>query len=77
MKRQTKLTTEQQHEHAAELHTHSQSAQEFATVEEMLRRDAAQTVVPPEIEQRLQKSARDLPAPKASWWKRWFGGTSL
>jgi anaerobic selenocysteine-containing dehydrogenase len=43
--------------------------------EEMLRYDAAQTAVPPEIARRLQKSVGDLPAPKPGWWKRLLGGT--
>ncbi len=77
MKRQTKLnSTEQQQQHAAEQQAQQPSALEFATAEELLRYDAANTAVPDAIAQRLQKSAGDLPAPKLSWWKRLFGGTS-
>ncbi len=75
MKRQTKFTSEQQQQHAAE--TQSQNQQiphEFATPEEALRFDAAQTVVPPAIAQRLRESAASLPPPNRSWWKRFFGG---
>ena len=75
MKHQTKLSEEQQSRQVgAEQQTQQPSAREFASVEEMLRYDAAHTVVPPEIARRLEKSTGDLPAPKPSWWKRLFGG---
>jgi hypothetical protein len=74
MKHRTKLSEEQQQEHAVEQQTQSQAAREFANAEELLRFDAAQTVVPPGIAQRLQKSAADVPAPKVSWWRKFFGG---
>jgi hypothetical protein len=76
MKRQTRLTTEQQQQQAAEHQTNQQSGREFATAEELLRFDAAQTVVPPAIAQRLQKSSAELPKQKPSWWKRFLGGTN-
>lgn len=75
MKHQTKLSQEQQQQHAAGQRTQQQAAREFANAEELLRYDAAHTTVPPVIAQRLQKSTGDLPRPKTSWWKRWFGGT--
>ena len=75
MKRHMKLTSEEQQHPAAGQKTQSQSAHEFATVEEMLRHDSAHTIVPPEIASRLQKSTGDLPPPNRSWWKRIFGGT--
>ena len=76
MKHQTKLTQEQQSQQiSTERQTQASGAREFASPEEMLRYDAAHTTVPPEIAQRLQKSTGDLPKPKASWWKRWLGGT--
>ena len=56
MKQQSKLSAEQQQQHAAEQQTQSQSAREFATAEELLRYDAAHTTVPPDIARRLQKS---------------------
>ena len=74
MKQQSKLSAEQQQQHAAEQQTQSQSAREFASAEELLRYDAAHTTVPPDIARRLQKSAADLPAPKTTWWQRLFGG---
>ncbi len=75
MKQQTKLSEEQQQQ-AQQLGNkqQAQSAREFANAEELLRYDAAHTTVPPEIARRLQKSTADLPPPKMSWWKRWFGG---
>jgi len=51
-------------------------AQEFASAEEMLRVDAAQTQVPPVIVQRLNESISREPRPVAPWWKRWLGGTT-
>ncbi len=74
MKRQTKLTTEQQQQHAAEEHAQSQAVHEFASVEEMLRHNAIHTPVPPSIEQRLKKSTAGLPPQKQAWWKRFLGG---
>ena len=73
MKQQTKITGEQQQ--AAELQTNQQSGREFATAEELLRFDAKQTIVPPAVAQRLQKSSAELPKQKPSWWKRFLGGT--
>ncbi len=74
MKHQSKLSQEQQAQLAGtEQQAQSTGAREFASVEEMLRYDAAHTPVPPDIAQRLQKSTGDLPAPKTSWWKRLFG----
>jgi hypothetical protein len=76
MKRQTRLTSEQQQQQAAEHQTNPQSGREFATAEELLRFDAAQTIVPPAIAQRLQKSSAELPKQKPAWWKRFLGGTN-
>jgi len=51
----------------------AQQARDFASTEELLRYDAAQTAVPAIIAQRLAKSAEGLPRPKKSWWARLFG----
>jgi hypothetical protein len=48
------------------------NAKEFSTVEELLREDAAQTVVPPEIAVRLKESIAKLPKPTTSWWRKFF-----
>ena len=76
MKRQTKLTPQEQEQvAAAQQQTQSSSPQEFASVEEMLRHDALHTPVPPNIEHRLADSVSQLPAPPArGWWRRFFGG---
>ncbi len=75
MKQQTKLSEEQQQQQTAEQRSQSQSAREFANAEELLRYDAAQTAVPPEIARRLQQSAGGLPPRRTAWWKRLWGGT--
>jgi len=74
MKQQSKLKSDQQQQHTAEHGMEQQqAAREFATVEEMLRCDAAQTTVPAGIAQRLQKSSADCPKPARPWWQRLFG----
>jgi hypothetical protein len=73
MKQQIKLTPKQ--EHVAEHNAQAHAAKEFSNSDELLRFDAAQTIVPPEIAVRLQKSAGQIPPPPArSWWKNLFGG---
>jgi hypothetical protein len=49
---------------------------EFASAEEMLRHDAAQTPVPEAVKSRLAESIEKEPRPAAStsWWRRMFGG---
>jgi hypothetical protein len=55
--------------------TQPSSACEFASVEEMLRRDARDTPVPPAIVRRLEQSVSQLPpSPKRRWWRRILGG---
>jgi hypothetical protein len=75
MKRQTKLTQKEQEQLAAEQQqTQSSSAQEFASVEEMLRHDALHTPVPPTIAHRLEESVKDWPPSAArAWWRRLLG----
>lgn len=76
MKRQTKLNSEQQQEQAAEQHAQQQTpAREFSSAEELLRFEAANTVVPASVAKRLQRSTENLPSPKPSWWRRFFGGS--
>ncbi|MGA2854145.1 MAG: hypothetical protein ABSE90_08455 [Verrucomicrobiota bacterium] len=75
MKQQTKLDQKQEQEHVAEQQTQAQAAKEFSNPDELLRFDAAQTAVPSEIAQRLQKSAANIPPPPLrKWWKNLFGG---
>jgi hypothetical protein len=75
MKHQSKLTSRQSEQEQQISHQESQqhSAQEFATVEAMLRHDAVQTSVPPNIAHRLQKSTGQVSPSGRSWWQRWFG----
>lgn len=78
MKRQHKLTSQQQAEElqqAAAQHQAQQTpAREFGTVEEMLRHDSLHTPVPPNVAIRLQKSIGPAAASPA-WWRRFFGGS--
>jgi hypothetical protein len=75
MKRQTKLTPQEQEQLAAQLQqAQSSGALEFSSVEDMLRHDALHTPVPPAIAARLEESVKQLP-PSSSrgWWRRFFG----
>jgi hypothetical protein len=76
MNPQKKVTIQQQAEETQQAHqqTAGSDAIEFATVDELLRHDASHTPVPPEIEQRLEKSISPLPAAqRRAWWRRIFG----
>ena len=53
-------------------HNQQQTPHEFDNAEEMLRFDAKQTPVPPEIKERLKQSEAEEPVPKKSWWRRFF-----
>ena len=72
MKEQSKFSRKQ--EHVAEQTAQARAAKEFASSDEALRFDAEHTVVPPEIAERLKKSAANLPPsePPRSWWKNLF-----
>jgi hypothetical protein len=76
MNQQSKFSRQQQQsEHLTGAQQNQQQAgHEFASADEMLRFDAANTAMPVELEQRLKKSAGDLPpAPRRSWWRNLFG----
>jgi hypothetical protein len=65
---------QEQQEVVGHQQSQSQSAREFATVEEMLRHDANETRVPEAIAQRLQETVSQLPAPaRQPWWRKLFG----
>jgi hypothetical protein len=74
MKRQTKLSQQHEQQATSEQQTTSESAHEFANAEEVLRFDAVQTSVPPSVARKLQKSLDQTVSPKASWWRKLFGG---
>jgi len=61
---QTQRQTEQVHQASA--------GTEFATPEEALRFDAAQTTPPQRLLERLRQSLNQEITFKPSWWKRWF-----
>jgi hypothetical protein len=75
MKQQNKFSTGRQQEQAAE--SQAAAAQngplEFQNAEELLRHDAAQTAVPPEIARRLSQSIAQSPAPRRPWWRKLIG----
>ena len=74
MKQHTKLSQKQESLAETQAQAQAQSVREFASSDELLRTDAAQTVVPPEIEARLKKSAAEIRPPEArSWWKNLLG----
>lgn len=71
--KQHKLT--QKSESVVEQQSLQQAAKDFENSYELLRFDAAQVSVPPEILQRLQKSTAHINPPAARpWWKTIFGG---
>jgi hypothetical protein len=72
MKRQTKLTSQEQ-EQLSETQSQQTSAREFASAEDLLRHDASQTTVPPAIAERLSQSLQNEPKPERSWWRRLMG----
>jgi hypothetical protein len=74
MKQESNFSSDEQHRHDAAQETRQQAARDFATAEELLRFDAAQTAVPPPIAERLKQSAAQLaPPPRRSWWRNLFG----
>jgi hypothetical protein len=72
MNQHKKFNSGQEHEQIVESQAAQNTAQEFSTVEALLRHDAAQTSVPASIEQRLRKSSAEFPQPSRPWWKRLF-----
>jgi hypothetical protein len=76
MKQRSKLSPEQQQDaqHNLGQETRQQAGQEFAQADELLRFDAAQTAVPPQIAERLKQStSHAAPPPRRSWWQRLLG----
>jgi hypothetical protein len=71
MKHQSKFSQEQQ---PAETHqTQKPAGHEFASAEELLRFDAAQTTVPAPIADKLKRTtSQAAPPPNTGWFKRLF-----
>jgi hypothetical protein len=67
--------TEGQSETTAQTHQQSttQGAAEFASPEALLRYDASQTPVPPQVAERLRASLATEPVKSDSWWRRILG----
>jgi hypothetical protein len=72
MKPQNKFSTGRHQEQAAaaEQTAANSGALEFQSPEELLRHDAAQTAVPPEIARRLGKSIAEPAPPRRPWWRK-------
>lgn len=70
MKHHSKFS--QKSEPVAEQTAHAHAAREFSNSDELLRFDAAQTTVPPEIAERLKHSAANIAPSKTGWFKRLF-----
>jgi hypothetical protein len=75
MKYEKKLSSQEQQKLSEVQAQQTQStAREFASADELLRHDAKQTLVPPEIAQRLGRTLQNEPRPERPWWRRWLGG---
>ena len=70
----SKLRQQQQEEIAQSqvLQENSQVAQQFDSVEGIIRCDAEHTPAPPAIAERLKESIAREPKPARSWWQRLF-----
>lgn len=62
----------QQKQETAEQMGQKPATREFASVEEMLRHDAARTEPPEAIANRLADSISREPKPGRAWWRRLF-----
>ena len=73
-----KLTSElrPQHDSTQQEKSASLPAREFASVDELLRYDAAHTEVPPVIAERLEASIGAAARENRSWWQRIFGDSN-
>jgi hypothetical protein len=73
MKQQNKFSAAQHSEQAAELRSAAAGELKFQNAEDLLRHDAAQTAVPPQIARRLGQSIAQSPPPRRPWWRRLLG----
>ena len=72
MKHEKKLSAQEQQVSQVQSQQ-TQTIREFASPDELLRFDRQQTMVPPEIAQRLGQSLQNEPRPPKPWWRRWLG----
>ncbi|MDB6027896.1 MAG: hypothetical protein JWM68_4119 [Verrucomicrobiales bacterium] len=70
MKQNSKLRHQEEQQATQQQHSEQKTdAKEFSSVDEMLRHDASQTAVPPNVADKLNRSIASEPQP-ASWLKR-------
>jgi hypothetical protein len=72
MKHHKKFTSQEQQQ-ISEVQSRQKVEHEFASVEELLRFDVKQTMVPPEVVRRLNRSLQNEPVVPRPWWRRWVG----
>jgi len=78
MKRHLSKLHQESQQQTAEQQQVAQKQQviEFASVEEMLRWEASQTIPPVRLEARLKNSLSGEPKTQRSWWERLFSRPS-
>ena len=72
MKRHTKLSSEVEQQQRSEKASQQSAGREFSSVEDALRYDAQQVVVPPAVGKRLASSIKNLPQTGSPWWRKLF-----
>jgi hypothetical protein len=68
----SKLQQQREQVQDAQSASRQNTVREFASVEELLRHDAAQISPPPGLAARVNDSLASEPRPVKSWWKRLF-----
>ncbi len=68
----SKLRQEQKQEIHQKQEEQVSNAQQFDTVEEMLKADAAQIEVPRRVAEKLNRSIGQMGDSEKAWWKRLF-----
>lgn len=71
MKQNSKLRQNEEQQSTQQQHSEQKAeAKEFSSVDEMLRYDAAQTTVPPEVAEKLNRAIEKEPQPPTTWLQR-------
>jgi hypothetical protein len=73
MNQHDKFSAGRHQEQAGEAQAARAGVREFQTAEELLRHDAAQTAVPPEIVRRLSQSIAQSAPARRPWWRKLLG----